>query len=107
MKSSECLGSSRVGRPAGYRREIDLAVRELLADALCRATEILKARRTDLDKGVALLLSWETLTADDFPAIRPQQRDDRTLAVRPEPFRLSRRPSKLQFDPSQAIATAL
>jgi len=42
----------------------------LLAKAFGRATEILRARHTDLDEGARLLLTQETLTADEFPAIR-------------------------------------
>jgi cell division protease FtsH len=51
-------------------REIDVAVRDLLAKAFERAREILQTRRGDLDAGVELLLKQETLTADDFPPIR-------------------------------------
>ena len=51
-------------------REIDIAVRDLLSRALDRAVEVLQTRRADLDAGVELLLKRETLTADDFPAIR-------------------------------------
>jgi len=52
-------------------REIDVAVRDLLARAFDRASDILRTRRADLDAGVDLLLKRETLTADDFPPIRP------------------------------------
>ena len=38
--------------------------------AFDRATEVLRARRADLDEGARLLLAQETLTADQFPAIR-------------------------------------
>ncbi len=69
--------NDRIQAAEAAAREIDLAVREFLADALRRATEILKEQRTDLDKGVDLLLTRETLAADDFPAIRPQPRDER------------------------------
>ncbi len=51
-------------------REIDIAVRDLLSEAVERAGEILRTRRGDLDAGADLLLKRETLTADDFPAIR-------------------------------------
>ncbi len=51
-------------------REIDVAVRDLLTAALDRAGEILRTRRSDLDAGAEQLLKRETLTADDFPAIR-------------------------------------
>jgi cell division protease FtsH len=59
-------------------REIDVAVRDLLSKAFDRAREILQTRRGDLDAGAQLLLKRETLTADDFPAIRPAK-------VAPEP----------------------
>ena len=52
-------------------REIDVAVRDLVAKALGRATDILRSRRADLDEGARLLLTHETVTADQFPAIRP------------------------------------
>jgi cell division protease FtsH len=51
-------------------REIDVAVRDLVAKALERATGILASRRADLDEGARLLLAQETLTADQFPALR-------------------------------------
>jgi cell division protease FtsH len=74
----------RIQAAEATAREIDLAVRDFVAEALGRATEILQARRADLDKGVELLLVRETLTAEDFPAIRPQQREQRVLPIRPE-----------------------
>jgi len=52
-------------------REIDMAVRDIIAHAFNCATEILQLRRSDLEKGVELLLTRETVTAEDFPAIRP------------------------------------
>ena len=51
-------------------REIDVAVRDLLARAFDRARRILQERRTDLDAGVQLLLKRETLAVDDFPPLR-------------------------------------
>ena len=51
-------------------REIDVAVRDLVAKAFGRATDVLRSRRADLDEGARLLLAQETLTADQFPAIR-------------------------------------
>lgn len=51
-------------------REIDVAVRDLLANAFDRAGDILRARRADLEAGAQLLLKRETLTADDFPPLR-------------------------------------
>jgi len=41
-----------------------------LGEAFERARDILQTRRTDLDAGADMLLKRETLTADDFPAIR-------------------------------------
>ncbi|MGP0092160.1 MAG: ATP-dependent zinc metalloprotease FtsH [Xanthobacteraceae bacterium] len=52
-------------------REIDVATRDMVAQGFKRATEILQSRRGELDQGAELLLSRETLTAEDFPAIRP------------------------------------
>jgi len=51
-------------------REIDVAVRDLVGKAFSRATDILGSRRADLEEGARLLLVQETLTADQFPAIR-------------------------------------
>ena len=47
-----------------------MAVRDIVTKAFERATDILRTRRTDLDEGARLLLAQETLTADQFPAIR-------------------------------------
>ncbi len=52
-------------------REIDVAVRDIVARAFERATNILRSRHEDLDDGAALLLQRESLTADDFPPICP------------------------------------
>ena len=51
-------------------REIDVAVRDLLEKGFGRAQDILTARRADLEAGAQLLLKRETITADEFPAIR-------------------------------------
>jgi cell division protease FtsH len=61
---------NRVDASETTEREIDVAVRDLVAKAFGRATDILGARRADLDEGARLLLAQETLTADQFPAIR-------------------------------------
>ncbi len=58
-------------------REIDVAVRDLLAKAFERGREILQTRRADLDAGAQLLLKRETLTADDFPPIRSARGEPR------------------------------
>jgi cell division protease FtsH len=52
-------------------REIDIAVRDLLANAIDQARGILEHRRDDLDAGAALLLTRETLTAEEFPQLLP------------------------------------
>ena len=52
------------------RREMDLAVRAIIARAEARARAILQTRRADLDRGVELLLARETLSADDFPPLK-------------------------------------
>ena len=61
---------SRVEASEATEREIDIAVRDIVATALDRATKVLQARRADLDDGARLLLAQETVTADQFPAIR-------------------------------------
>ncbi len=50
-------------------REVDLAVRELIAQTFERAKAILDKRRQDLEAGAQLLLDRETITPADFPAI--------------------------------------
>jgi cell division protease FtsH len=64
-------------------REIDVAVRDIVARAFDRASEILGARRADLDTGAELLLSKETLTAEEYPPIRPRvgERDSPAIAA--------------------------
>ncbi len=53
-------------------REIDVAVRDLIEAADVQARDILERRRSDLDAGVELLIAKETLTVDDFAALRPR-----------------------------------
>jgi cell division protease FtsH len=62
--------ANRVEASEATEREIDIAVRDLLVKAFDRATKVLQARRADLDEGARLLLAQETITADEFPAIR-------------------------------------
>jgi ATP-dependent Zn protease len=45
-----------------------------------QATVILRTRIADLDEGGRLLLAHETLTADQFPAIRPTTRQPETVS---------------------------
>jgi cell division protease FtsH len=76
--------SSHVQAAEITTREIDVAVRDLVAEAFDRAREILQKRRSDLDAGAELLLKRETLTADDFPPIRsPRPPTEPRLAVVP------------------------
>ena len=53
-------------------REIDLAVRNLIEEAGRTAREILERRRSDFEAGAELLMTKETLTAEDFAPLRPQ-----------------------------------
>ncbi|MGO9356775.1 MAG: ATP-dependent zinc metalloprotease FtsH [Xanthobacteraceae bacterium] len=63
-------------------REIDMAVRDLIEAADAQARDILERRRGDLDAGVELLIARETLTAEDFAALRPRaERSGETQAV--------------------------
>ncbi len=52
-------------------REVDLAVRALIAEAYDRAKAILDQRADDLKAGAELLLDQETITPEDFPALQP------------------------------------
>jgi len=52
-------------------REIDVAVRDLVEAGGVLARAILEKRRADLEAGVELLIARETLTADEFAALRP------------------------------------
>src|SRR5271169_4393776 len=60
-------------------REIDVAVRDIITKAFEQATATLRTRRADLDEGGRLLLARETLTADQFPAIRPVAKEPDTV----------------------------
>lgn len=68
-----------LGQPAGdvadvspdTQREIDQAIKARVETAFARAKELLNEHRQELDEGAGLLLSKETLTDTDFPAIRP------------------------------------
>ena len=56
-----------------------MAVRDIVTKAFEQATAILRTRRGDLDEGGRLLLAQETLTADQFPAIRPVTNQPETV----------------------------
>jgi hypothetical protein len=53
--------ASRVDASEATEREIDVAVRDLVARAFDRATEVLRAGRADLDEGSRLPLAQETV----------------------------------------------
>ncbi|MEO9877668.1 MAG: ATP-dependent zinc metalloprotease FtsH [Anderseniella sp.] len=53
-------------------RDVDTAVRNLIDDAYEKATATLKRRQRDLKKGAHLLLEKETVTPEEFPALKPQ-----------------------------------
>jgi cell division protease FtsH len=72
--------ASRVEASEATEREIDLAVRDILEKAFDRATEVLRTRRDDLDEGARLLLTQETVTAEQFPAIQPAARKEKSPA---------------------------
>src|SRR5262245_42909777 len=69
--------ANRIEASEMTEREIDIAVRDILAKAFDQATDILRARQADLDEGARLLLAQETVTADQFPAIRWPARGDK------------------------------
>jgi cell division protease FtsH len=62
--------ANRIEASEATEREIDTAVRDIVTKALDGATKVLQVRRADLDEGARLLLAQETVTADQFPAIR-------------------------------------
>lgn len=59
-------------------REVDLAVRKLIAEAYERALQTIELRRADLESGVALLLEKETITPKDFPPLLPSGKEGDT-----------------------------
>src|SRR5262249_8768847 len=67
--------AGRIEASEATEREIDVAVRDIVARAFDRATEVLRARRADLDEGARLLLAQETVTADQFPAMSSAARE--------------------------------
>jgi cell division protease FtsH len=62
-------------RPKDYSeetaREVDVAVRDLISKAYRKAMTTLKKRAGDLEAGAKLLLKNETVTPDEFPALKP------------------------------------
>ena len=76
---SSYLGDSVLNvKPRDYSeetaREVDLAMRKLIDDAYVQAKAVLNKRAEDLKTGARMLLDMETLTPDDFPALRPMRR---------------------------------
>jgi cell division protease FtsH len=53
-------------------RQVDSAVRNLVDEAYKKAIATLKKRQKDLKQGAQLLLEHETVTPDEFPALKPQ-----------------------------------
>jgi len=78
-----------LGMPAGdfaevsdaTQREIDLAIKAGVEKAFTRAKALLTEHRGDLDEGAKLLLAKETLTDQDFPAIRPLSEREKSAAA--------------------------
>jgi cell division protease FtsH len=70
--------SNRVEASEATEREIDTAVRDIVTKALDQATEVIRTRRADLEEGAHLLLERETVTADEFPAIRSAGRETKS-----------------------------
>jgi cell division protease FtsH len=61
---------SMVSAAEPTRREIDLAVRDLIETGDSRARSILEQHRSDLEAGMTLLVAKETLTAEEFAPLR-------------------------------------
>jgi len=80
----EVAQADHINAAEATAREIDVAVRDIVARAFECATEILRTRRADLERGADLLLRRETLTAADFPPIRPRLGQERVLPLHPE-----------------------
>ncbi|MGO8847124.1 MAG: ATP-dependent zinc metalloprotease FtsH [Methylocella sp.] len=62
-------------------REIDLSVRDIVAEAFDEARTILTRRSADLDQGAELLLKKEAITAEDFPALQQTKPVERLPAA--------------------------
>jgi cell division protease FtsH len=74
-QSASYLGEQAIGlREKDYSeetaREVDLSVRALIDGAYTRAKALLQSRRAELEQGAQLLLEKETLTPEEFPALR-------------------------------------
>ncbi len=65
--------TERVDAAEETAREIDVAIRDIVAQGLERASEVLKSRKGDLEEGAKLLLKKEMLTVQEFPPIGPRR----------------------------------
>ena len=72
-------GAPAMGQPRDYSeetaREIDCAVREMVARAFELASSILTEHRDRLDRGATMLLENETLSESDLVSLKPERRD--------------------------------
>jgi len=62
-------------------REVDVTVRKLIDDAYQNAKKILKKRTKDLKKGAQLLLEKETLTPEEFPALKQSVKSSKPVKL--------------------------
>jgi cell division protease FtsH len=87
-QTSTYLGDQKIGlREKDYSedtaREVDVTIRKLIDEAYGQAKELLSKRRALLEEGARLLLEKETITPEDFPALRqPKPTDIRESAKR-------------------------
>jgi cell division protease FtsH len=73
--------ANRVDASEATERQIDIAVRDILVKVFDQATNVLHTRRSALDDGARLLLTQETVTSDQFPAIRSVARLKNSAAL--------------------------
>ena len=69
------FGVSRRDYSEATAREVDLAVRDLIAQSYDRAKSLLTKNRENLEAGAALLLERETITPQDFPPLTRSSKD--------------------------------
>ncbi|WP_230646651.1 MULTISPECIES: ATP-dependent zinc metalloprotease FtsH [unclassified Bradyrhizobium] len=84
-KPQAFLGAAQdkiVGAAEATGREIDLAVRNLIEEGDRRARDILQRRRADLDAGVELLITNETVTSEQFaPLLGKRSEESKPVAA--------------------------
>lgn len=90
-------------------REIDCAVREIIARASDHATGLLRTRRDLLERGAAALLEKETLTVTDLQALlaTPTAKPQLALAARSNYWGMARRHGRPNRTLSMLWATAV